>query len=50
MKQAANGNDSITYVVGKNEIHIAPIIEPNLGDTNATQQGDAIKSWMKARL
>lgn len=45
-----NGSDSIEYVVGKNEVHIAPIIEPMLGDSSPTSQGEAIKSWMKARL
>ena len=48
--KSANGADSIEFVVGPHEIHIAPIIEPLLGDSSPTVQGDAIKSWMKARL
>lgn len=48
--KSVNEFDSIEYVVGKNEVHIAPIIEPMLGDSNPTLQGEAIKTWMKARL
>lgn len=46
----ADGNSNITSVVAKNEIHIAPIIEPKFGDSNETEQGKAIKAWMKSRL
>lgn len=46
----ADGNSNITDVVAKNEIHIAPIIEPKFGDSKETEQGKAIKAWMKSRL
>lgn len=42
--------DTTTFVVGKNECHVAPIVEPMLMDTTETEQGKAIKSWLKARL
>ncbi|OAP58318.1 hypothetical protein AYL99_07408 [Fonsecaea erecta] len=42
--------DSITYVVGPNEAHIAPIIHLRFGDKAETEQGKAIKSWLKAKL
>ncbi|KAF7503586.1 hypothetical protein GJ744_003614 [Endocarpon pusillum] len=42
--------DITTYVVGKDECHIAPIMEPMLMDTSETEQGKAIKAWLKARL
>ena len=42
--------DTIDFVVAKNEAHIAPIIEPMLMDTTETEQGKAIKAWLKARL
>ena len=48
--KSVNGASSIEFVVGPHEIHIAPIVEPALGDSSPTIQGDAIKSWMKARL
>ncbi|EXJ72761.1 uncharacterized protein A1O5_03908 [Cladophialophora psammophila CBS 110553] len=42
--------DSITHVVGQNEAHIAPIIHLRFNDTAETEQGQAIKSWLKAKL
>jgi len=42
--------DSITYVIGANEAHIAPIIHLRFGNTEETEQGRAIKSFIKARL
>ncbi|KIW78759.1 hypothetical protein Z517_08598 [Fonsecaea pedrosoi CBS 271.37] len=42
--------DSITHVVGANEAHIAPIIHLRFGDTAETEQGKAIKSWLKSKL
>ncbi|EHY57808.1 hypothetical protein HRR83_005280 [Exophiala dermatitidis] len=42
--------DTTTYVVGAHEGHIAPIFNLRFGDTTETEQGKAIKSWMKAKL
>jgi len=42
--------ETITYFIAPHEGHIAPILEPLLGDTEETEQGKAIKSWLKARL
>ncbi|KAI1611359.1 Alpha/Beta hydrolase protein [Exophiala viscosa] len=42
--------DGITYVIGAHEAHIAPIMNVRFGLTTETEQGAAIKSWMKARL
>jgi hypothetical protein len=42
--------DTTTYMIGKDEAHIAPIIEPMLMDTTETEQGKTIKAWLKARL
>jgi hypothetical protein len=42
--------DTTTYVVGKGEAHIAPIIEPLFGDKTETEQGKAINSFLKARI
>ncbi len=42
--------DNITYVIGANEAHIAPIIHLRFNDTVETEQGKAIKSWLKAKL
>lgn len=41
--------DTTTFVVGKNEYHIAPIVE-SLWGTDKTEQGKAIRAWLKARL
>jgi hypothetical protein len=41
--------DTTTFVVGKDEAHIAPIIAPMLMDKE-TEQGRAMKAWLKARL
>lgn len=38
------------YVVGHRECHIAPIVELTLGDSAPTQQGEAFKSFLSARL
>jgi hypothetical protein len=43
-------NPDTIYVIGKKETHIAPIIEPTLFDHTETEQGTAIKTWLKARL
>ncbi|RMZ90596.1 hypothetical protein DV736_g2162, partial [Chaetothyriales sp. CBS 134916] len=48
--KSVNGAGSITFVIGEHEAHIAPIIEPILGDLTPTKQGEAIKTWMKSRL
>ncbi|RDW68522.1 hypothetical protein BP5796_09179 [Coleophoma crateriformis] len=40
----------LTYVIAKNEGHVAPFIEWELGDTAETEQGEAIRSWMKWRF
>lgn len=37
-------------VIGDSECHIAPIIEPLLMDSNPTDQGEAIRSFFKARV
>ncbi|ETI27916.1 hypothetical protein G647_00365 [Cladophialophora carrionii CBS 160.54] len=42
--------DNLTYVIGSNEAHIAPIIHLRFNDTAETEQGKAIKSWIKAKL
>jgi len=42
--------DTITYVVGKGEAHVAPIIEPRFGNSTETEQGQAINSFLKSRL
>ncbi|OQU97655.1 hypothetical protein CLAIMM_03550 [Cladophialophora immunda] len=42
--------DSLTHVVGANEAHIAPIIHLRFGDKAETEQGKAIKSWLKSKL
>jgi hypothetical protein len=42
--------DTTIFVVGKGEVHIAPIVEPRLGDKTETEQGKAINSFLKARL
>lgn len=42
-------SDTTTFVVGRNEYHIAPLVEPLWGK-NETEQGQAIKAWLKARL
>ena len=42
--------NTTTFVVGKNEAHIAPIIEPALMDFTKTEQGKAVEAWLKARL
>ncbi|KIY00489.1 uncharacterized protein Z520_04174 [Fonsecaea multimorphosa CBS 102226] len=42
--------DSMTYVIGTNEAHIAPIIQLRFGDKSETEQGKAIKSWLKSKL
>jgi len=42
--------DTTTYVLGQNEVHIAPIIEPRFGDNKETEQGKAIHSFLKSRL
>jgi len=42
--------DGITYVVGAHEGHIAPMMNLRFGMTAETEQGKAIKSWMKAKL
>ncbi len=49
MNQSMNP-DTTTFVVGKDEGHIAPIIEPMVFDKTETEQGKAIKTWLKARL
>ncbi|WEW56695.1 hypothetical protein PRK78_002143 [Emydomyces testavorans] len=41
---------NVTYVVGHDEPHNAPFIYPLIGDTSATQQGKALRSWLSARL
>jgi acetyl esterase/lipase len=40
----------IEFVVGHEEIHTAPIIEPVLGDSTPTKQGEALKAFAKSRL
>ncbi|RMD40504.1 hypothetical protein DV735_g4636, partial [Chaetothyriales sp. CBS 134920] len=46
--KSVNGPESITFVIGEHEVHIAPLIELRLGDTTPTQQGEAIKScWTR---
>ncbi|RFU81048.1 alpha beta hydrolase fold [Trichoderma arundinaceum] len=42
--------DKLTLVIGKNEAHIAPIIEPALGNKTETEMGKAIIAWMKSVL
>lgn len=42
--------DGTTFVIGKNECHIAPIINLKFGDTSETQQGQAITAFLKAKL
>ncbi|KIV81057.1 hypothetical protein PV11_08509 [Exophiala sideris] len=42
--------EGITYVIGAHEAHIMPIMNVRFGLTKETEQGAAIKSWMKARL
>ncbi|KAI1638667.1 alpha/beta hydrolase fold protein [Biscogniauxia mediterranea] len=46
-KEAGN---EVTYVVAQNECHIAPLIWPEFGDMRETQQGQAVKSWLKKIL
>lgn len=38
------------YLVAEDEPHIAPILHRMLGDTQETQQGKEIRSWLSARL
>jgi hypothetical protein len=40
----------LTFVIGKDEAHIAPIIEPVLGDNKETEMGKAIVAWLKSVL
>lgn len=47
---AQMANPNITFEIGKHECHIAPLIWPLFGDTRETEQGRAIKDWMKAKL
>jgi hypothetical protein len=42
--------DTTTYVVGKGEAHVAPIVEPAFGDQSETEQGKAISSFLESRL
>jgi hypothetical protein len=42
--------DTTTFIIGKDEGHIAPIVEPMLMDKTETEQGKALKAWMKAQL
>ncbi|RVX75743.1 hypothetical protein B0A52_00099 [Exophiala mesophila] len=46
--KSVNPNTS-TLVVAQGEIHIEPIIGPRFGRTKS-EQGEAIKSWLKAKL
>lgn len=39
----------LEFVVGRHEAHIAPILEPFLGDSASTQQGEAVKAFLKAK-
>ncbi|KIM95744.1 hypothetical protein OIDMADRAFT_133431 [Oidiodendron maius Zn] len=36
--------------IGQYETHVAPIVEPILGDKSETQQGKKLKSWLSDRL
>ncbi|KEF57828.1 uncharacterized protein A1O9_05748 [Exophiala aquamarina CBS 119918] len=47
--KAANPTSS-TLVVAPHETHIQPIIALRFGDTTETEQGKAIKSWLKSKL
>ncbi|KIX98636.1 uncharacterized protein Z520_05937 [Fonsecaea multimorphosa CBS 102226] len=40
----------LELVVGRHEAHIAPIFEPLLGDSSPTQQGEAVKAFLKAKV
>ncbi|ETN37761.1 uncharacterized protein HMPREF1541_07384 [Cyphellophora europaea CBS 101466] len=48
--RTATSEGHLEFVVGYREIHIAPLIEPFLADAVPTQQGEAIKSFLEARL
>lgn len=41
--------NTTTFVIGKHEYHNAPFVE-YLWGTHETEQGQAIKAWLKARL
>lgn len=43
-------NPTIEIVIGKDEVHIAPIVWPMFGDNHETEQGKAIKKFMKTYL
>ncbi|PVH77428.1 putative epsilon-lactone hydrolase [Cadophora sp. DSE1049] len=43
-------NLETTFVVARNECHIAPIVWPAFGDLHETEQEKAIKAWMKSNL
>lgn len=40
----------LEYVIGHRECHIAPIVELTLGDSTPTQQGEAFKAFLLAKL
>ncbi|KAF3391102.1 hypothetical protein DPV78_011077 [Talaromyces pinophilus] len=50
MKKFSKRNFNTALIVGRNECHVAPLIWPLFGENRETQQGLALKSWLRERL
>ncbi|KAL2813775.1 Alpha/Beta hydrolase protein [Aspergillus cavernicola] len=50
MMSFSKSNPDTTFVVGRKECHIAPLIWPLFGDKHETQQVSVLKSWLSERL
>ncbi|KAI1967634.1 hypothetical protein LOZ53_003631 [Ophidiomyces ophidiicola] len=40
----------LTFIIGKNEAHDAPIVQRMVGDWSQTQQGEGLRLWLSSRL
>lgn len=43
-------NPNTTFIIGRKECHIAPLIWPLFGENHETQQGLLLKNWLRETL